>query len=492
MKKNAVQSPWSLPEWLHSWERFWFAPMDPTVLGLMRLTGGLVIFYVLFAYSFELQDFMGEHAWLDLQVRREVVHNRPMLPSPLWGTNTVRPAVPTTPEEHKYIQEYRAKWGEVPPPPFPRDADESNYIDAYRMHTKFDLRIYGLHPPTNDKEREYLEQYTRVWKAPPPKYPVSEAEAKEIDEYIARYGADPRRVYSKGTTVFSIWFHVTDPATMAVVHGVILVIAFLFAIGFCTRITSALTWFAMLCYIHRNPQVQFGMDTMTTILLTYLMVGPSGAALSVDRLIARWWSRAKPDVVRRWYRLWGRPVPDAADIAPAHYSPQPLPSVTANFAMRLLQVHVCIIYLVSGLSKLQGNSWWDGTAVWGTLANPEFAPFQLSLYDRAIRWLASYSLPLYAFMNIGTLFTLAFEIGYAFLIWRPSTRWFFLSGALVLHGLIGLFMGLKTFGLIMLVLNMAFLRKEEASWLLSWFIRARSAPTQRTQPTEPVAVGSAS
>ena len=30
-------------------------------------------------------------------------------------------------------------------------------------------------------------------------------------------------------------------------------------------------------------------------------------------------------------------------------------------------------------------------------------------------------------MNIGTIFTLAFEIGYAFLIWRPGTRWLFLG-----------------------------------------------------------------
>ena len=61
-------------------------------------------------------------------------------------------------------------------------------------------------------------------------------------------------------------------------------------------------------------------------------------------------------------------------------------------------------------------------------------------------------------INGAGISTLAFEIAYPFLIWKPNTRWLFLSGAIFLHGFIGLFMGLKTFSLMMLVFNMAFLR----------------------------------
>ena len=64
-----------------------------------------------------------------------------------------------------------------------------------------------------------------------------------------------------------------------------------------------------------------------------------------------------------------------------------------------------------------------------------------------------------------------FEIGFAFLVWRPRTRWVMIGMAVILHGLIGLFMGLKTFSMIMLVMNMAFLRPEEAHWLLGWIYR---------------------
>ncbi len=102
----------------------------------------------------------------------------------------------------------------------------------------------------------------------------------------------------------------------------VVLMAFLFMIGFCTRVTSALTWMASLWYIHRSPVVLFGVDTMQMIMLLYLMIGPSGAALSVDRLIARWWSRNKLSVVNRWRALWGKPALNAEQIVPAVYQPQ--------------------------------------------------------------------------------------------------------------------------------------------------------------------------
>ena len=52
------------------------------------------------------------------------------------------------------------------------------------------------------------------------------------------------------------------------------------------------------------------------------------------------------------------------------------------------------------------------------------------------------------------------------------------AGAIFLHGFIGIFMGLKTFSLLMLIFNMAFLRPEEVAWLLSWF----TGPAIRNEP----------
>jgi hypothetical protein len=257
--------------------------------------------------------------------------------------------------------------------------------------------------------------------------------------YVNKWGVNPRQTVATGHHLWSIWFYVTDPIWMRVVHGGVLLILFLFAIGFCTRVTSVLAWLAMLSYIQRAPTTLFGMDTMMIILTLYLVIGPSGAAFSVDRLLAR--NRAR--------RLAQR-LHQAAEV------PEAEPSVSANLALRLIQVHFCIIYLAAGLSKLQGSAWWNGTAVWGTMANYEFCPLRFRLYADALRTLAQHRW-LWELVTTGeTLFTLVFEISFAFLIWKRSLRPLFIIGAVLLHLGIALCMGLVAFSLIMLTGVLAF------------------------------------
>lgn len=464
--KTPPQETYYLPRWLRAWEQFWFTPADPTLLALIRIACGLIVVYTMFVYSFRLQEFMGEHAWHDLQMQRERIEEAPVLFAPLhWNAAGPLPK-PEGEFQQKYVQEYRRKWGRLPPPPYPQTDAEAAYLDEFRQTFKVDLRENGLKKiPLTDQEKWYAQEYTKLMRMPPPAYPKDEQEFKEIEDYIQRWGADPRRLYAKGQPLFSLWFHVTDPTAMAVIHSLVVLIAALFTLGFCTRITAPLIWFASLSYIHRNPSILFGVDTMMTILLFYLMMGPCGATWSVDRVIRKWWVTAKPDVVGWWQRLWRLPP---GEVAPAEPVPEtPAPTVAANVAIRLLQIHVCIVYLFAGLSKLQGKTWWDGSAIWLTLGNYEFAPMQFELYLKLLRFLGEYQLVYDAVMTGGGLFTLAFEIGYPFLIWRPKLRWMFLGSAILLHGGIGLFMGLKTFSLMMLVMNMAFLRKEEAVWIFT-------------------------
>ena len=40
------------------------------------------------------------------------------------------------------------------------------------------------------------------------------------------------------------------------------------------------------------------------------------------------------------------------------------PCVANNVATRLLQVHLCVIYMFGGLAKVRGETWWDGSAMW--------------------------------------------------------------------------------------------------------------------------------
>jgi hypothetical protein len=255
----------------------------------------------------------------------------------------------------------------------------------------------------------------------------------------------------------------------------------LFMLGVCTRVTSVLTWFGALCYIHRAPEVLYGVDTMMVILLLYLMIGPSGGALSLDRWLARWWA------VRR-ARREGRPEPP--------WQP-PQPSATANLAIRLIQVHFCIIYLAAGMSKLLGGAWWNGTAIWYTMSNYEFAPFPFPPYVAFLRFLGAHRVLRELFLEGGVVFTLMLEIGLPFLIWQRRLRWLMIVGAVMLHLGISMSMGLTNFGLTMITMVVAFVPPETvraALRPLAKLLRPRAAgalAAARPRPTPTGLVGQA-
>jgi hypothetical protein len=279
------------------------------------------------------------------------------------------------------------------------------------------------------------------WEQPvSPPLPSDPVERAKIEKYAASWNVDPRLAYAKGTDVWSIWYHVTDPRWMVVIHVAILGFMVLFTIGFCTRITAVLTWMGALCYIQRAPTTLFGMDTIMAVLLLYLMIGPSGAALSVDRLLARWWACRQAARNKREPGLW---LP-------------PQPSVSANFALRLMQIHFCIIYLGSGTSKLLGSSWWGGTAVWWTMVNYEFAPLNWQAYENFLIFVSQYRWLWEIITTGGVAFTLALEIGFPMLVWNRHLRWVMIASAALLHVGIAVTMGLTTFGLMMLTLLLSF------------------------------------
>jgi hypothetical protein len=290
-----------------------------------------------------------------------------------------------------------------------------------------------------------------------PYLPNDEAKRREVLQYIARWNLDPRRTYGTGRYIWSAYFHVTDRDTMALVHVFFLVAMALFAAGLWTRITSVITWLGVLSYVNRNDLMVFGMDTMMNIACLYLMVGPSGAALSLDRWLEKRRAARELEKARREKR-------DTSEYEAILAGPRP--SILAGFVTRLVQIHFCFIYAASGLAKLKGPAWWNHSAIWRTIVNPEFSPtvFQpymwLMMQLSGMRWLAE------IVMSIGAAYTLFLEIGFPFLVWRPTLRPFMLMAAILLHTGIAVFMGLTVFGLFMLVLLMAFIPPETVKrWL---------------------------
>src|SRR5262245_54276282 len=116
---TSSQESYVLPRWMHAWERFWFAPADPTVLALIRICAGVIVTYSMFAYSYRLQDFLGENAWADMEMRGAELRDYPMATYSLdWNRAGLLPE-PKNEFEKAYLSDYRDRFGEKPPPPYP-------------------------------------------------------------------------------------------------------------------------------------------------------------------------------------------------------------------------------------------------------------------------------------------------------------------------------------------------------------------------------------
>src|SRR5258708_37630874 len=90
----------TLPAFGSRWIGFWFAPKDPTVLGLMRILAGLVTLYTIVIHGLTLPQFMGEQAWCDVNLRLEQVREQSYLAPPLAAGLTSRKDLPVAPPEY--------------------------------------------------------------------------------------------------------------------------------------------------------------------------------------------------------------------------------------------------------------------------------------------------------------------------------------------------------------------------------------------------------
>lgn len=206
-------------------------------------------------------------------------------------------------------------------------------------------------------------------------------------------------------------------------HVIGLIAFFLLLIGWFSRVAAVASFLVAISYaLHVTPGAFFGLDKINCLLIMYVMLGPCGARYSLDRVLR----------VRRGA------ISAEADDVPASWS--------ANLALRLIQLHLCVIYLFGGLGKLQGNLWWTGEAIWLSVANVEYRSFNMT-------WMAEW-LWLAELLAHATVF---FELFYCCLIWNRWARPVVLLTAVGVHGFIGLGMGMPEFALAMLVANAAFL-----------------------------------
>jgi hypothetical protein len=258
----------------------------------------------------------------------------------------------------------------------------------------------------------------------------------ELDSMMGLHGIFDLRYSNEfnGNSPFT-WTHFTwfdSPAWLWGSHFVTLAVMLAFTIGWATRTTGILSALLVVSYAHRASGALFGLDQINCILVLYLAIGPTGNVYSVDA-----WRRNQSG-------QGGHPNDDRSGI-----------STMATVSTRLIQLHLCVVYLFAGLGKLQGSTWWDGTAIWGALASYEYQTVDLTFLANW-PWL----------VNLITLVALAWECSYAFLIWPRLTRPVWLILAVAVHLGIGVCMGMMTFGIIMIIANLAFIEPSMIRMLL--------------------------
>jgi predicted DCC family thiol-disulfide oxidoreductase YuxK len=272
----------------------------------------------------------------------------------------------------------------------------------------------------------------------------------DLRDYFGSSGwAEPAAIRAlQGSMTWSFWFLVPD-SWLVPAWVLCLVVLALFAVGLFSRATAVLSWVIVVSTVRRVPIALFGFDQILSMLLLYLaFTGASGQAVSLDRFRRRW-AQARVIAARRLAR-------DGDGRLVWHFEPGdrgvPRATVSANLALRLIQLHLALIYGMAGLAKLQGPSWWNGTSLWKTMATGEFVVLNFTA-------LAAWPL----MINFLTHASLALELLYPVLIWVRIVRPILLAGVAAMHvGIAIVSPGLTEFALAMLAGNLAFV---SGAWL---------------------------
>lgn len=238
----------------------------------------------------------------------------------------------------------------------------------------------------------------------------------DLQAFFGHHGLVPLHAIEelyRGEPVFSLFFDVPE-GWLWPVHWCCVCVAVLFFVGFATRLTSIAAFLITISYSQRVPVANFGLDQVLGLMCLYLAIGPCGDCLSFDALIRR----------RRSNEL-GEPFRVAK-------------SSTARISLRLIQLHLCVIYFWAGFSKLKGTTWWTGEAMWSAIANQEYQTIDLT-------WLAW--VPWVPFLIAHV--TIAWEVFFCVLVWNRLLRPIMLFMGAMMHIGIGAFFGMWTFGLIM-------------------------------------------
>lgn len=243
----------------------------------------------------------------------------------------------------------------------------------------------------------------------------------------AAWSFDAFRDYLRESGSFSLYAFSEHRLYFDLLYHLGLVVTTFWVVGWHTRLMTFLTCVFFWSLHERTPILWDGGDNLLQIVLIYACFAHLGAHLSFDAERVR--MRRAHDNAIRW--------PGA---------------MLHNAAMLAIAIQLSLLYLVSGLAKVQGEMWQSGTALYYVLRTGEFG------------W------PGYAeliYLNVPlmvalTYLTVAFQVSFPFLFWlNRYTRLMALAAGCMFHLGIAAMMGLITFSLFMIAVELMLITDRE-------------------------------
>lgn len=249
------------------------------------------------------------------------------------------------------------------------------------------------------------------------------------------------------TATFNLFQFSRSPLYFEVIYHAAILIAVLLLLGFLPRLMVPLHWAMIWSFQERNPLLGDGGDNLMRIVLLFLVLVNTGAYFSMFG--------------KRHADSHAEPRPSATRLARGLDSLRPALAVVHNFGVLFILVQLCLMYMSTGLYKVMGELWQNGTALYYILRVDEFSwPGVAELIYRN---------PYLVVM--GTYGTVLFEIIFAPSLFNRWTRYLMIAAGLFFHVGIAMVMGLVTFGWSMLSVYPLLVTDNEYQSLAAWWRR---------------------
>lgn len=174
--------------------------------------------------------------------------------------------------------------------------------------------------------------------------------------------------------------------------------------GFLARFSSLLALLLQLIIFKSFNELNYGYDQFLTMSLFYCFWFPVGKYISLDSYIFNY----KEEIIRFDY-------------------------------IRVIQIHLCMVYFFAGISKALDPEWWNGMSLWRSISSVYNNYFTISPYVLLV-------------VGIGTVLL---ETLYSVFIWIDKTRYIVLVLCMIMHITIAYMLDLYSFSAMLIIWNIA-------------------------------------